>query len=128
MKKIRIIFLLFSLFLTAFVHAHGAGHAARHGGKVIEAGDYTLEWVARENALYLGDHTGADIPADGASGKIVAVSGSGKATITLSPAGGNRLNLSAPLPAGNAVKAVISIALPGRAPLQARLEGTLSGE
>ena len=122
MTLTRIISFFVGLILATTVHAHGEGHAAPHGGQLIEAGDYMLEWVAKDNALYLQDHTGAQVTTEGAMGKIVAVGGGTKVTINLIPAGGNRLNLSEPLPAGNDVKAVISINLPGHAPVQARLE------
>ena len=122
MMKTRLFFLLVGLFLTLTAQAHGE-HPAQHGGQVIEAGDDVLEWVAQENAFYLSDHDGKDISTAGASGKLIAVGGGTKTTAALTPAGGNRLNLSALLPTGNDVKAVISITLPGHAPIQARLEG-----
>lgn len=124
MQKIRVLPLILGLMLTAAAHGHGEGHAARHGGRLIEAGDYTLEWVAQENALYLSDHGGKDLATEGASGKIIAVGGGKKSAIDLIPAGGNRLNLREPLPTGADVKAVISITLSNRAPIQARLEET----
>jgi len=120
--KTRILSLIVGLCLTITAHAHGE-HIPHHGGQVVEAGDYVLEWVAQENALYLSDHEGKDVSSEGASGKIIAVGGGTKTTATLTPAGGNRLNLSEPLPSGNGTKAVISITLPGHAPVQARLEG-----
>ena len=120
--KTRILSLMVGLFLTLTAHAHGE-HVPHHGGQVVEAGDYTLEWVAQENALYLSDHEGKEVSTEGVSGKIIAVGGGGRTTITLTPAGGNRLNLGEPLPTGNDVKAVISITLPGHTPVQARLEG-----
>ena len=118
----RSLALFLGLALAATVYAHGE-HPAHHGGQVVEAGDYVLEWVAQENALYLSDHDGKEVSTVGAGGKIIAVGGSNKTTVTLTPAGGNRLNLSEPLPSGNGTKAVISITLPGHAPVQARLEG-----
>ena len=120
--KTRLLFLMVGLFLTLTAHAHGV-HVPHHGGQVVEAGDYVLEWVAKENALYLSDHNGKEVSSEGASGKIIAVGGGNKTTVTLTPAGGNRLKLSEPLPTGNEVKAVISITLPGHTPVQARLEG-----
>ena len=104
-----------SLLLTATTYAHDV-HKPRHGGQLIQAGVYVVEWVPADSAFYLIDHGEAEIPTAGASGKVVAVSGSDKTTINVVPAGGNRLNLSEALPAN--AKAVVSVTLPERPPLQ----------
>lgn len=117
----HLLLLLVGLGLALTVQAHGE-HAARHGGRLLEAGPYWLEWVAPENAFYLTDHDGNEVATAGADGKVIAVGAGAKTTVTLTPAGGNRLTLSGPLPMGAETKAVISITLPGRPPAQGRLD------
>src|SRR5512143_3032866 len=79
---LRLLLLLASLGLALTVQAHGE-HAARHGGRVLEAGPYLLEWVAQENAFYLSDHDGNEVATDGADGKVIAVGGGVKTPLRL---------------------------------------------
>ena len=103
---------------TSQVRAHGDGGDAAHGGRLIEAGDVVLEWVAAQGLICLSEHgSGAALATDQASGRVV-VAGAG--ALTLTPTGGNCLKLAAALPAG--AKAVVSIRLPGLPPVQARIE------
>ena len=109
-----------SLSLTSLAYADANLRAiSQHGGAMVEtASGVILEMAPRDNALYLYEHSGKPLSVEGASGKLVVTGGNGP--IVLTPAGGNRLNLAEPLPAG--AKAVVSITLPGKAPIQSRLE------
>lgn len=108
----------------ALLLAAAAAHAdadlkavSKHGGTMIETADGTILEVTGD-AVYLYEHGGTPLAAAGASGRIVV---GGGAAIALEAAGDNRLKLAQVLPPG--AKAVISIKLPGRAPIQTRLEG-----
>lgn len=119
-QSLRIFPLMLSLGWAPLTQADANLQAiSRHGGAMVEtASGFVLELTPRDNALYLYEHSGQPLSVEGASGKVVATGGKGP--ITLTPVGGNRLNLAEPLPAG--AKAVVSITLPGKAPIQARFE------
>lgn len=104
--------------LPAIVLAHGDAATGAHGGTLIESGEVVLEWIGARNTICLSDHqSGAAIATDQAGGRLV-VAGAGAQTLT--PVDGNCLQYPTALAAGS--KAVVSIRLPGRPPVQARLE------
>lgn len=104
--------------LPAAVLAHGDAVTGAHGGTLIESGEVVLEWIGARNTICLSDHgSGAPIPSAQAGGRII-VAGAGAQELT--PADGNCLRYPTALAAGS--KAVVSIRLPGRPPVQARLE------
>ena len=134
MKKTLASTLLASLLMSAgaaFAHDDATldATAAPHGGQLRMAGIYHYELVlvkdakaAKDNpvVVYLTDHAGTKIPSAGASGSVTLLGASGKASATLQPDGENRLKGSAKYASTPGTKVVLSIALPGKPPEQAR--------
>ncbi|MEO8080402.1 MAG: hypothetical protein ABI641_07725 [Caldimonas sp.] len=134
MKKTLASTLLAALLMsmgTAFAHDDATldATASPHGGQLRMAGIYHYELVlvkdsktAKDNSVvvYLTDHAGAKFPSDGATGTATLLGASGKATATLQPDGDNRLKGIAKYASTPDTKVVLSIALPGRTPEQAR--------
>jgi len=117
-KDQNVLFLVALAGLPAAVLAHGDAATGAHGGTLIESGEVVLEWIGARNTICLSDHgSGAPIPSAQAGGRII-VAGAGAQELT--PADGNCLRYPTALAAGS--KAVVSIRLPGRPPVQARLE------
>ncbi len=100
-----------------------------NGGQLRMAGIYHYELVvvkdakdARENPVlvFVTDHAGQKIPTAGASGSATILAGKLKAASTLQPDGDNRLKGFAAYASAPDMKVVVSIALPGQQPEQAR--------
>lgn len=103
--------------LTGPAFAHGDAAGGR-GGVRIESGDVVVEWLAANRLLCLSDHdSGAVLSTAQAEGRVI-VAGAGAQPLTATD--GNCLQYASPLAAGS--KAVVSIRLPQRPPLQLRLE------
>lgn len=134
MKNILASTLLAGLLLSAgavFAHDDATldATAAPHGGQLRMAGIYHYELVlvkdsksAKDNpvVVYLSDHGGTKIASAGATGTATLLGASGKATTTLQPDGDNRLKGVAKYASTPNTKVVLSIALPGKTPEQAR--------
>ena len=102
---------------TALAHAeHGQ---PQHGGVVAEAGEMQFEVVGKDGLLtvYLSNH-GSPVPSAGASGKLVALSGTTKSEFELKATSDNRLEGTGSVSAG--AKLLISVQWLGKKPLQAR--------
>lgn len=95
---------------------------APHGGQLRMAGAQHYELVVKPNdvTIYLTDHAGTKITSAGASGSATVLSGSGKAAITLTPAGDNLMKGAGKFALAPEMKVVVSISLPGQAAQQAR--------
>ena len=110
--------------------AHGnEQHAAPHGGQIGIVGTYHLELVvvrdskeARGNPLivYVTDSAGTKLSTDGASGTATILVGKIKSTASLAPDGDNRLKGTANYASTPDMKVVVSLTLPGKAPVQSR--------
>ena len=76
---------------AATVSAHGIA-PARHGGIVQSANDLSFELVSTPDGavLYVDDHDKA-YDAAKMSGKLTVLQGSNKSEVSLTPAGGNKL-------------------------------------
>jgi hypothetical protein len=121
------------LFAAAPALAHTdeylATQKAPHGGQLRMSGPYHLELVvakdsrtAKENAIavYVTDHAGTPIDTNGGSGSVMLLGGGNKASVTLAPAGGNALKGTATYASSAALKAIVTIKLPGTDEAQAR--------
>lgn len=100
-----------------------------NGGQLRQAGPYHYELVtardgtdAKENpvVVYVTDDGGKKVSTAGASGTATLLSGKAKATAALVPDGDNRMKGAARYAPAPGMKVVVSIALPGKQPEQAR--------
>jgi hypothetical protein len=119
----------------------GAGGASAHndayldtvttpnGGQLRMAGPYHFELVLAKDGgeakerpvlVYVTDHAGQAVPTAGASGTATLLSSQGKVTASLAPDGDNRMQGVSAYAARPGIKAVVSIALAGEGPQQAR--------
>ena len=126
MKRLKITALVLSLLATPLAWAHSDEYldtqATPHGGQMRMAGMYHFELLAKSNELtvYLTDHAGAKIPANGATGSATVLSGKAKATLKLQPSGDNVLKGSGKFELAPDMKVVVSVTMPGKTPEQAR--------
>ena len=115
----------------AFAHddAHLDAVKAANGGQLRQAGLYNYELVtardgkdAKESpvVVYVTDDGGKKVSTAGASGTATILSSKAKATATLVPDGDNRMKGVASYASTSGMKVVVSIALPGKQPEQAR--------
>ena len=114
--------LLLALVLSTYGNAalaHAEHGQPQYGGVVAEAGEMQFEVVGKDGLLtvYLSNH-GSPVPAAGATGKLVALTGTTKSEFELKAIGDNRLEGAGNIPA--AAKLLISVQWPGKKPLQAR--------
>lgn len=100
-----------------------------NGGQMRMAGVYHFELVVAKDSkepkdnpviVYLTDHAGTKIPTTGATGTVTILGGKTKLSVTLAPDGENRLRGTGKYASTPDMKAVVSIALPGKTPEQAR--------
>ncbi len=114
--------LLAACALTALPARAGPGHdhSPQHGGIVRDAGQLTLELVARPDALILhvSDHN-KPVATGGARGTATLYGGSGKVVVELLPAGANRMEARGSFKVGVGVRAAVALALPGKAETKA---------
>ena len=115
----------------AFAHddAHLGTVKTPNGGQLRQAGPYHYELVtardgtdAKESpvVVYVTDDGGKKVSTTGASGTATILSGKAKATATLAPDGDNRMKGVAKYASTAGMKVVVSIALSGKQPEQAR--------
>lgn len=111
------------LALTANAFAadeHGHEHKPLHGGVVAEAAHLELELVARTDviALHVRDH-GKPVVLRGASAKLTLLSGAEKSELQLAQVG-ERLEARGTFKIAPGSKAVATLTLPGKKPIQVR--------
>lgn len=115
----------------AYAHddAHLATVKAPNGGQLRQAGPYHYELVTARDAtdakespvlVYVTDDGGKKLATAGANGTATILSGKAKATATLVPDGDNRMKGAAKYASTPGMKVVVSIALSGKPPEQAR--------
>lgn len=120
-----------SIFALALLFTQGAfAHSdeyldtqtAPHGGQVRMVQQYHYELVVKANevSVYITDHAGKEIGAQGATGTAAILSSKSKASVKLVPAGDNKMKGSGKFELAPDMKVVVSIALPGQAALQGR--------
>lgn len=118
---------------AAPAYAHDDAHLATvktpNGGQLRQAGPYHYELVtardgtdAKESpvVVYVTDDAGKKVSTAGASGTATILSGKAKVTAALMPDGDNRMKGAARYAPTPGMKVVVSIALPGKQPEQAR--------
>ena len=135
MKKIGLIAAMLGAALLgaggAFAHDDATldSMAAPHGGQLRMAGAYHYELVLAKDGtaakerpvvVYVTDHAGQAIPTAGATGTATILADKTKVVATLAPDGDNRMKGAAAYPVTPGIKAVVSIALAGKEPEQAR--------
>lgn len=134
MKSPKTQSLLTALLLTsAFAWAHDDATLDKlkppNGGQLRAAGIYHFELVVAPPAangksapvsVYLTDHAGTKIASAGATGSVTILSGARKTSITLQPDGDNRMKGTGDYQSTADMKAIVSVALPGKAAEQVR--------
>lgn len=102
---------------------------APNGGQLRMAGPYHYELVVAKDSrdikanpvvVYVTDHAGQKVPTAGAAGTATILAGKQKATTALKPDGDNRMKGFAQYAPAPGMKVVVSIALAGKQPEQAR--------
>ena len=93
-----------------------------NGGQIKDAGKHHLELVVKENALtvYVIGAKDAKVATKGASGSATVLTGKNTASLKLEPTGENALAGSGSFQPAPEMKVVVSVTLPGQAPIQAR--------
>lgn len=124
MRKRNTLILAAALALAAPLWAHDDhdhDDTPQHGGIVVEAADMDWELVAKPEriALYVRDH-GRRANIDGASGKLVLLTGKTKAEAQLKPVDGDRLEAVGPFTLGPGSKLVATVTLAGKKPANVR--------
>lgn len=101
-----------ALLVAAPALAHTEHGQPAYGGIVAEAGIFQGELVAKPTGLtlYVTEH-GKPIATQGASAKLVVLSGAQKTEVPLVPAGENRLEAKSSIPIAIGAKAVASVKL-----------------
>ena len=102
---------------------------APHGGQMRVAGPYHFELVLardgdpaaeRQLVLHVTDHDGRKIDTRSATGSATLLAAKTRASVSLAPAGDNRMQALVRYAASADLKAVVSFTLPGKAAEQAR--------
>jgi len=125
-NPLKITALILSLLATPLAWAHSDEYldtqTTPHGGQMRMAGAYHFELLAKpgELTVYLTDHAGVKVPANGATGSATVLSGKAKTTLKLQPSGDNELKGSGKFELAPDMKVVVSVTMPGKAPEQAR--------
>jgi hypothetical protein len=93
-----------------------------NGGQVVDAGPYHLELVVNgeDLTLYVLDEKNSKVSIDGGKASAIVMSGGGKTTIPLAPAGGNALKGAGKFQAKDDMRVLLSLTLPGKGTHQAR--------
>jgi hypothetical protein len=124
MKKLLLALCYTAALIAPVAHAgsdHGHGghdHGPKHGGVVHEVGDIAGELVIKADTmtLYLFDHDKPLATADSKS-KMEAVAtvhaGGAKTTVTLTPAGDNKLAATGSFKTGVGVRVAVVVKRPG---------------
>ena len=134
MKALKIVFVatvLASLATPGWSHDDATldKSSAPNGGQLRMAGMYHYELVvapvSAESRLapvtvYLTDHAGARIPSAGATGSVIVLSGTQKASVVLQPDGDNRMKGEGTYRSTIDMKAIVSIPVAGKPAEQAR--------
>lgn len=105
--------------------AAGLAHeekAGPNGGPVQDAGKFHVELVMKADELRAFVTADKDVKVDtkGAEAVATVLAGKEKATVKLAPAGGNALAGPGRFDPAVGVKVVLSLSMPGEAPVQAR--------
>lgn len=93
-----------------------------NGGQLRDAGKHHMELVVKGTALtvYVTDGKHAKVATKGATGSATVLVGKGTSRVALEPSGDSALAGSGSFQPAPDMKVVVSVTLPGQAPLQAR--------
>lgn len=119
-KMISTVGLVFAMsFISPLAFSHAEHGQPQYGGVVAEAGEAQFELVAKEGKfiVYLSNH-GQPLASKGSSGKLTLLDGAKKTELELKAVGDNRLEAAGSAASG--AKALISVQLADKKPLQAR--------
>ena len=121
MKLSNVVFAATLLCLSVAARADGAA-TGPNGGQLKHSGKYHLELVVKDTALtvYLTGDKDAKVETKGASGSATVLAGKVTSNVKLEPGGENVLAGSGSFQPAPDMKVVVSITLPGQAPIQAR--------
>ncbi|HYE51745.1 MAG TPA: hypothetical protein VEB20_19280 [Azospirillaceae bacterium] len=102
----------------------GHAHASPNGGRIVDVAPYHLELVATggDVTLHVYDADMKPVDAAGAKAEATVLAGKTPSKVALAPAGGNALKGSGSFTAGPDTKVVVSLAMPGGKPVQARYD------
>jgi hypothetical protein len=92
-----------------------------HGGVVAEASDMDFELVAKADVMtiYVRDH-GKAANTTSATAKLTLLTGTEKSEVALAPAGDNKLEAKGSFKVGKGTKAVATVTLQGKKPVNVR--------
>ena len=122
MKQISAAVLATILF-TYSVSASADGPAiGPHGGQVKDAGKYHLELVVKDAALtvFVTGNKDTEIATKSATGTATVLAGKSTSNVKLEPSGENALAGGGSFQPAPDMKVVVSVTLPGQAPIQER--------
>lgn len=126
MKFLKIASLVLALCAALPAAAHTDeyldGQPTPNGGQMRMAGAYHFELLVKgsEMTVWITDHGGNKVSAQGASGTATVLSGKAKGLVKLQAAGDNMLKGSGQFETSPDMKVAVSITLPGKNPEQAR--------
>ena len=122
MKQINAAVLAIILFVfTVSVPADGPA-IGPNGGQVKDAGKYHLELVVKDTALtvYVAGNKGVKVATKGATSSATVLAAKNTSSVKLEPSSENALAGSGDFQSAPDMKVVVSVTLPGQAPIQAR--------
>jgi len=126
MKCLKPSVLALTMFLAQGAFAHSDEYldaqTAPHGGQLRMVQQYHYELVVKANevSVYITGHDGKKFDTRGATGTATLLSGKGKASVKLVPAGDNQMKGSGQFELAPDMKVVVSVALSGQTALQGR--------
>ena len=114
----------FSAILLAYSVSAGADGPTigPNGGQVKDAGKYHLELIVKDTALtvYVAGSKDAKVATKGATGTATVLAAKNTSSVKLEPSGENALAGNGSFQPAPDLKVVVSVTLPGQAPIQAR--------
>ena len=121
MKLFNVVFAATLLCFSIAARADGPA-IGPHGGQVRDAGKYHLELIVKDATLtvYVTGSKDAKVATQGASGSAAVLAGKVTSNVKLEPSGENVLAGSGSFQPVPDMKVVVSVTLPGQAPIQAR--------
>lgn len=126
MKLLTILLAAAALAVAGPVSAHSDDYldtiVTPHGGQMRMAGNWHFELVVAPGTItvYITDHADQPIATQGATGNATVLVGRERRTISLTPAGDNRLSGQGEFAMDAAMRVVLNITLPGQPAEQAR--------
>ena len=122
MKQINAITFSAVLFVYSVSASADGPTIGPHGGQVKDAGKYHLELVVKDTALtvYVTGNKDAKVATKGATSSATVLAAKNTSSVKLEPSSENALAGSGNFKSAPDMKVVVSVTLPGQAPIQAR--------